>query len=82
MTKDPKKFFQKLADLCEEYHVEISVREKSYDYYFSADGIDFEFDGIYEYCETLRPYIAYELGMHIFPDSILEDSKNAKTVSL
>ena len=75
MTKDPKEFFKKFAELAAKYQVEISVVEDSSGYQSIATGIDFDFDGIYEDGETLREYGTVTLGTYISADQIVKDAE-------
>lgn len=51
--------------MIKKYKVEISVRERQSGYETCVDGIDVEFDGIYEDGETIRPYFTIQYGTWI-----------------
>jgi hypothetical protein len=48
--------------MCKRYQCEVSIREKTSGYSTYAEGIDVDFDGIYEDGTTVRPYFTICFG--------------------
>jgi hypothetical protein len=48
--------------MCARYKCEVSIREKTSGYSTYAEGIDVDFDGIYEDGTTVRPYFTISFG--------------------
>jgi hypothetical protein len=58
-------FQEEFAAMCKKYKVEFTVREKTSGYSTYVEGIDVEFDGIYQDGTTVRPYFTIEFGTTI-----------------
>jgi hypothetical protein len=58
-------FQEEFEAMCAKYKVEFSVREYTSGYQSYAEGIDVDFDGIYEDGETVRPYFTVQFGSTI-----------------
>ena len=58
-------FQEEFAAMCAKYKVEFSVRETTSGYSTYAEGIDVDFDGIYEDGTTVRPYFTVQFGSTI-----------------
>ena len=57
-----EQFEAEFRAMCEKYKVEFSVRETTSGYETYAEGIDVDFDGIYEDGEVIRPYFTVSFG--------------------
>ena len=55
-------FAAEFKAMCERYKCEVSIREKTSGYNTYAEGIDVDFDGIYEDGTTVRPYFTICFG--------------------
>jgi hypothetical protein len=60
-----QEFKEEFEAMCARYKCEVSVREKTSGYSTYVEGIDVDFDGIYEDGETVRPYFTVQFGSTI-----------------
>ena len=58
-------FTAEFEAMCKRYKCEVSIREKTSGYNTYAEGIDVDFDGIYEDGETVRPYFTISFGSNM-----------------
>ena len=58
-------FQAEIAAVFAKYKCEVSVREGHGSYETWVEGIDVDFDGIYEDGETVRPYFTIEFGSNM-----------------
>jgi|TARA_R110000782_G_scaffold13413_5_gene39562 hypothetical protein len=63
-------FKAEFAAMMKKYQCEMSVSTSSHGYSESVDGVEFEFSGIYENGETVRPYFSVNVGTWANGDNV------------
>jgi hypothetical protein len=56
--------------LMKKYKCEMSVATSSRSYETVVDGVEFEFDGVYQDGETVRPYFSINVGTYATGDCV------------
>lgn len=68
-AKVTAEFKAEFAAMMRKYKCEMGVATSSRNYETSVDGVEFDFDGIYEDGETVRPYFSVNVGTFFDKDS-------------
>lgn len=70
VAKIAAEFKAEFQAMMKKYKCEMSVATSSHGYETSVDGVEFEFDGIYEDGMTVRPYFSVNVGTYATGDSV------------